>query len=108
MAIAAAIWPGGGIAATTAVLCGGGLAAVSYRGLKGVVDEGSSGGKTAFWALVKFFTRHAILALVAYVMLARLRIQPIGLIVGATSLVVAACAAAVRAISSTSRPGDPR
>jgi hypothetical protein len=108
MAIAAALWPGGGVAESTAVLSGGALAAVSYRGLKGVVDEGSSDGKTAFWALVKFFTRHAILASVAYVMLARLRIPPIGLIVGATSLVVAACAAALRAIASTSRSGDPR
>jgi hypothetical protein len=108
LAIAAAAWPGGGVAESTAVLSGGALAAVSYRGLKGVVDEGSSGGKTAFRALVKFFTRHAILASVAYVMLARLRIQPIGLIVGASSLVVAAGASALRAIASTSRSGDPR
>jgi hypothetical protein len=108
MAVVALVGPGGGAAQGAAVLCGGGLAAVSYWALKGAVDAGLSGGKGATWTLVKFFTRHAILASVAYVMLARLRLHPIGLIVGATSLVAAACAAAVRRITSTSRPGDPR
>jgi hypothetical protein len=108
MAVVAVLWPGGGVAHGAAVLCGGGLVAVSYWALKGAMNEDISGGKSALWTLVKFFTRYAILASVAYVMLARLRLHPIGLIVGATSLVVAAGAAAVRTIASTSRPGDPR
>jgi hypothetical protein len=45
---------------------------------------------------VKFVTRHAILAVAAYVMLARLRLHPIGLLVGASSLVLAAAAAMAR------------
>jgi hypothetical protein len=101
-------WPGGGIAAAVAVLGGGGLAALSYTGLKGVVNLTISGTKERIWPLVKFFTRYAILAFVAYVMLARLRLHPIGVIVGATSLVVAAAAAAVRTIASSSRSGNSR
>jgi hypothetical protein len=108
MAVVAVLWPGGGLEHGAAVLSGGGLAAVSYWALKGAINGGLSGGKSAIWTLVKFFTRHAILASAAYVMLARLRLHPIGLIVGATSLVVAAGAAAVRTIASTCRPGDPR
>ena len=72
------------------VLGGGALAAFSYLGLKAAVNLADSGTKSRSWPLVKFFTRNAILAFVAYVMLARLRLHPVGVIVGATSMVVAA------------------
>jgi hypothetical protein len=48
------------------------------------------------FALVKFFTRHVILALVAYVMMVRLHLDPIGMVVGVTSVVVAATLEAAR------------
>lgn len=104
----ALLWPGGGIAGAVAVLGGGAIAALSYAGLKGAVNLAISGTKQRIWPLVKFFTRYAILAFVAYVMLARLRLHPIGVIVGATSIVVAAAAAAVRTIASSSRSGNSR
>jgi hypothetical protein len=47
-------------------------------------------------ALVKFFTRHVILAVVAYVMMVRLHLDPIGMVVGVTSVVVAAVVEAAR------------
>jgi hypothetical protein len=47
--------------------------------------------------LVKFFTRHAILAVTAYVMMVRLHLDPVGMFVGVTSVVVAAAVAAARA-----------
>jgi hypothetical protein len=107
-ALLALVWPRGGVAAAAAVLSGGGVVALSYLALKGVVDLAIPGGKTRIWAMVKFFTRYVILAFVAYVMLARLRLHPVGVIVGATSIVVAAGAAAVRTIASSSRSGNSR
>jgi hypothetical protein len=95
-AAAALVFGAEGPRAALAVLGGGGLAAVSYRAIKGAVDAATlPGGQPA--ALVKFVTRHAILAIAAYVMLARLRLHPIGLLVGASSLVLAAAAAMARA-----------
>jgi hypothetical protein len=93
-AVALAFVPEGPRAAL-GVLGGGGLAAVSYRAIKGAVDAATGpAGRPA--ALVKFVTRHAILAVAAYVMLVRLRLHPIGLLVGASSLVLAAAAAMAR------------
>jgi hypothetical protein len=93
-AVALAFGPEGARAAL-GVLGGGALAAVSYRAIKSAVDAATGrGGRPT--ALVKFVTRHAILAVAAYVMLARLRLHPIGLLVGASSLVLAAAAAMAR------------
>ncbi|HEX7087254.1 MAG TPA: hypothetical protein VF198_12885 [Vicinamibacterales bacterium] len=112
MAGAALAWPDGGLRAGVSVLAGGVLAGVSYRGLKAGIS-GIGGGTGRVGALVKFFTRHAILALAAYVMLARLRLHPLGLIAGASSLVVAVAVAAARtettkSSGTTSRSGHPR
>jgi hypothetical protein len=93
-AVALAFVPDG-VRAALGVLGGGGLAAVSYQAIKGAVDAATGpGGRPT--ALVKFVTRHAILAVAAYVMLVRLRLHPIGLLVGASSLVMAAAAAIAR------------
>ena len=108
LATVALLWPGGGVAVAAAVVGGGVIAALSYLTLKGLVNFTNSGTKTGYWPLVKFFTRYAILASVAYVMLARLRLHPIGVIVGATSMAVAAGAAAVRTIASSSRSRNSR
>lgn len=93
MTLGAALWPGGPRAALS-VAGGGLLAAVSYRALKGFVGALGEGGRGRRSALVKFFTRHVILALGAYVMLARLRLHPVGVMAGASCLVVAAAALA--------------
>ena len=101
------------------VLAGGLLVLLALWALTGVVDavagtalragaasapvtrelEGKRAGKRAVsraFSLVKFFTRHAILALVAYVMMVRLHLDPVGMVVGVTSVVVAAILEAAR------------
>jgi hypothetical protein len=56
---------------------------------------------------VKFFTRYALLAVGAYVMLACLRVHPVGLLAGATTPFVAAAVLAVRSSRATSRREHP-
>lgn len=107
MAVVAAVVPPGGGRAGLGVLGGGLLAAVSYRGLKSAVFGLNSGQRGRAGALVKFFTRHAILALAAYAMLARLRLPAWAIAVGASSLVVAVAIVAARSVGSVSRPGNP-
>jgi hypothetical protein len=115
-AIAAAI-AGGSIAAALGVIAGGALVAISYRGLKSGIDTlagarptvesfvttAQKRRKTAA-ALVKFFTRYAILALAAYVIMARLRLPPVAVVAGASSLVVAIMIEALRGVVSGQRP----
>jgi hypothetical protein len=54
---------------------------------------------------VKFFTRYALLAVGAYVMLTCFRVHPVGLLAGATTPFVAALVQAVRSFRAPSR-GD--
>ncbi len=94
-AVAALALGAAGPRAAVGVLGGGLLAAVSYRAIKGAADAAMDSQRRR-GALVKFVTRHAILAVAAYVMLVRLRLHPIGILVGASSLVLAAAFAAAR------------
>jgi hypothetical protein len=70
---------------------GGVLAAISYWGILGLIP-----GHSRAMALVKFFTRHAILAFAAYVMMARLELHPVGMLVGVSVPILAAAVEAVR------------
>ena len=82
------------------VLAGGGVAAISYTGIKSGIDavaRRARAGRAARWALVKFFTRYAIVAAAAYLMMVRVRLHPAAIVTGASSLVIAAAAEAVRA-----------
>jgi hypothetical protein len=103
--MAAAAWAlaGGNVAAAAGVFGGGALAWVSYSGIKGGVDvltgvSSGGGSRRAGMAagLVKVFTRYAILAVAAYVIMARLRLPPVAVCAGASSLVVAVMVEAVR------------
>jgi hypothetical protein len=89
------------------VVGGGALVAISYLGIKAgvtaLVDAGSGGAKTAVIGLVKFFTRYAILAIAAYVIMARLRLPPVAVFAGASSLVIAVMIEALRALSQPGR-----
>lgn len=105
LVMAAAAWPIGGwrVAAPLGVAGGGLLVAISYRGIKAGVDgivaamaEGASGRGKAAVGLVKFFTRFAILAAAAYVIIARLRLPPVAVCAGASSFVVAVAVEALR------------
>ncbi len=91
-----------------AVIAGGSLAGISYwmlaSGVTGVVDlmmprAGESPRLDRRLSLVltgKLAGRYALLALLAYVMIARLRLHPLGLLVGASSVVAAVAIEAVR------------
>ena len=94
------------------VLGGGALVAISYLGIKAgitaVVDasdagSGAGGGRKAAVGLVKFFTRYAILAVAAYVIMARLQLPPVAVFAGASSLVVAVTFEALRGFSGSGR-----
>ena len=84
------------LAAPLGVLGGGVLIGLSFWAIRGAVDalirvrsEGETGGKSAGFSLVKFFTRHAIVALAAYVMMVRLHLEPVGMLAGVSSLGIA-------------------
>jgi hypothetical protein len=86
------------------VLGGGALIGLSYWGLCALADVVAKPRDFAekrrsfrIFALVKFFTRHAILALAAYGMMARLELHPIGLLIGVSAPGVAAAVEAWRA-----------
>jgi hypothetical protein len=113
MAAVAAAWTRG-VRAPFGVLGGGLLIGLSYWAIRGTVDaliarrSGVSrpGGdaaaaddipeKSTRWPLVKFFTRHGMLALAAYVMMVRLHLDPVGLLVGVSSLPVAVAVEVLR------------
>jgi hypothetical protein len=88
------------------VLGGGLLAGLALWALTGVADAVAGPADVGHlrenvrasraFLLVKFFTRHGILAFVAYVMMTRLHLDPVGMIVGVTSVVVAAGLEAAR------------
>jgi hypothetical protein len=89
------------------VLGGGLLVAISYRGIQGGIDTlvgavagGANGRIRVAIGLVKFFTRYAILAAAAYVIMARLRLPPVAVFAGVSSFVVAVAIEAVRGVVS--------
>jgi hypothetical protein len=88
---------------------GGGLAAISYQGIKSGIDAAAGFGRSSRGAvaigLVKFFTRYAILAVAAYVIMARLRLPPVAVFAGASSLVIAVMVEALRGARNPHRPG---
>ena len=85
------------------VLGGGLLIGLSFWAIRGSVDtlialrSGSETGRNSTgFTLVKFFTRHGIVALAAYGMMVRLHLDPVGLLAGVTSLGVAVGVEALR------------
>jgi hypothetical protein len=74
------------------------LVAVSWRAVRAGVDAALRAAvlhdalkrrPAMIWLFVRFITRFAILALLAYVMMVRLRAHPLWMLAGATSLVAA-------------------
>ena len=101
------MWRGGRADVAAGILAGGGLIATSYWAIRSGIDGAlaawaprdvqTSLGRAAFvWLIVKFTARYALLGGIAYVMIARLRLHPIGLLAGATSVVAAAAREAIR------------
>lgn len=109
MAALALVVPGLGVRFALGVVGGGVLSALSYvtigSAVTGFVDALAprAGGDNApparrqgRWRLARVALRYALLALLAYVMIARLRLHPVGLLVGASSVVAAASVEALR------------
>ena len=100
----AAAWLAGGRGAAAAVIGGGLLAAISFVLIKGGIldaaaldrESGVSPPPGASFAILKLTGRYALLGFLAYVMIARLRLHPLGLIAGASSVVAAAALEAGR------------
>ena len=96
-------WLAWGSAFGLGVLGGGLLIAVSLYtiggGVAAIVAAASGqtpGRQNLTTALLKVVVRYALLGFLAYVMIARLRLHPIGLLVGATSITAAVFVEAVR------------
>jgi hypothetical protein len=109
------------------VIGGGVLSAVSYwairssvdgllaellnrtaAGTDGSGDRGGTGTPRRFRSarfIVRFAGRYALLALLAYAMIARLRLHPVGVLIGVSSVVVAAIVEAVLGLPKRQRSG---
>ena len=73
---------------------GGVLIATSFLSIRGGVDD-IAAPRRAGRAILKLAGRYALLGFLAYVMIARLRLPPLGLIAGASSIVAAVVIEAV-------------
>jgi hypothetical protein len=85
------------------VLGGGLLIGISFYSIGGgvaAIVAAASGGRPARMVLIRTLVilviRYALLGFLAYVMIARLRLHPIGLLVGASSVAAAAFVEAFR------------
>jgi hypothetical protein len=116
LAVVAGLIPGGGLRAAGGVVGGAVLGAVSYwaikHGVTGIADavlrqnptaaDPRAGGgpgsarRRAPRGFVMFVVRYALLAFLAYVMIARLRLPPIWLLSGASVMTLAASIALLR------------
>ena len=102
MAVVAAAWTRR-MFVPLGVLGGGLLTALSFWAIRGTVDaliarrtSGETPAKSTTFQLVKFFTRHGMLALAAYGMMVRLHLDPLGLLAGVSSLFMAVAIEALR------------
>lgn len=92
------------LAAPLGVLGGGVLIGISFWAIRGSVDDllmrqsrsGENARKSASFSLVKFFTRHAIVAVAAYGMMVRLHLDAVGLLAGVSSLGAAVAVEALK------------
>ena len=104
MALLAAVWFRN-LSAPLGVIGGGLLIGLSFWAIRGSIEAfvgvrsgGETSRKSARFHLVKFFTRHVMLALAAYGMMVRLQLDPVAMLVGVTSLGVAVAVEAVRSL----------
>ena len=103
--VAFGLGPGGSASRAASVAAGGLLVALSYvttrSGVGVLVSLLTSGARpqsvrSARRIALRIAGRYALLALLAYVMIARLRLHPVGLIVGVSSVVAAVSIEAIR------------
>jgi hypothetical protein len=105
MTIAALLLAQGSPPPALAVLGGGLLIGTSYwsikRGVSNLLDatgaRSEAGARVSRWRIVlQLAGRYALLGFMAYVMIARLRLPPLWLLAGASSIVAAVAVEAVR------------
>ncbi len=97
----ALVLPGGGVWMAASVAGGALLTGTSYwaikRGVTGLADAVlTRRGPRSPRGFAAFILRYALLAGMAYVMIARLRLHPIGLLGGASVIPIAAVLEAIR------------
>jgi len=86
-----------GMGAALGVLGGGVLVGVSFLALaSGTGALGADRARLVRAATIRLVGRYALLGFLAYVMIARLRLHPLGLLAGASSVVAAAAVEAAR------------
>ena len=93
------------------IVGGGLLSGISAWAIRGGVEgflRDAAEGRPGWSVLVKFFTRHAILALAAYGMMSRLKLDPVGMLVGVSSLALAAGLEAARGLQARDDGGSSR
>jgi ATP synthase I chain len=105
-AVAALVIADGRPGPAISVLAGGALVAVSYYTIKSATDAivaalAGDGDATRVrrrfaWTVARIALRYALLAFLAYVMISRLRLHPLGLLAGASSVVAAVSVEALR------------
>jgi hypothetical protein len=98
-----------GARAAAAVAAGGALIGVSFAALAGgtgalaqlLSGQANAADRTRIvrGAMIRLIGRYALLGLLAYVMIARLRLHPLGLLAGVSSVVVAAFIEAARLLT---------
>jgi hypothetical protein len=106
LGMALSAWIAAGAWAALGVLGGGLLSAFSYRTIASAVSavtaamapRAGGGRRVGFWKVLKVGGRYALLTLLAYVMIARLRLHPLGLLAGASSVVAAIALEALRIV----------
>ena len=117
MALAAIVLSRGSVWTAVSVTGGGLLIGVSLVSIRSGIDELTSFGlgphhrakrPQVARAIVRLAGRYALLGILAYVMIARLRMHPLGLMAGASSVVVAAVVEAIRLLSRTDAQRLPR
>jgi hypothetical protein len=106
MAASAVLLCGSPFPSAMAVLGGGLIAATSYltieSGVTALVERMAAPSDPPLrrpalrWTMFKVTSRYALLAFGAYVMIARLRLPPLGLLAGASSVVAAVAVEALR------------
>lgn len=105
VALALGTWPLGGWRGAAGVLGGGLLSAISYRALKrGVARLGPPAPgddvprrPSAARVAIGLVLRYALLLAAGYVIIARLRLHPVGVLLGVSAVVIAAMVEAARA-----------
>jgi hypothetical protein len=114
MAVVALALRRGNPDAAVGVLAGGVLSAISYGTIKGAIDAVIDGAvaerppRRRWWALVRGLARYGLLGLAAYVMIVRLRLNPVGLVAGVSSLVIAAGWEGIGGTPPAARAGQPK